>query len=88
MTTPELIAAVAGSSVITGALVHWLGRHKENAEARKISADALSAENVTNEDLFHDIRKMRILVSSYEKVIDECRRERDALRRELETLTG
>lgn len=70
------------SSAIGGTIGYWRGRRKDNADTRRGEAEAISIENATNESLFKDNRKLRILVSSYETAADLNRQHMEELREE------
>lgn len=82
----EVLVVAAGSTVVSsvvgGVVGYWRGRRKDNADTRKGEAEAIAVENATNETLFHDNRKLRILVSAYETAIDVNRQYMDELRDE------
>lgn len=78
-----VVAGSAGvSSAVGGAIGYWRGRRKEDADTRKGEAEAIALENATNETLFKDNRKLRILVSSYETAADLRRQHMEELREE------
>lgn len=82
----DVVVVAAGStaisSVVGGVLGYWRGRRKDNADTRKGEAEAIAIENATNESLFHDNRKLRILVSAYETALDLNRQHIDKMRDE------
>ncbi len=61
----------------------WLHRRKENAERRKLAAEALSAESLTNEELHHRLMKLRSTAAASEQALMLARVKVDKLQGDL-----